>query len=195
MTTQGLRTAFPSPAAGWDQDRLAASLDIASRSARHGARRLGLDRADREDLRQDVLVILLERGGAFDPARGSWRAFAGTLARHAVTDRLRASGSGAAPVMVTMDLDALPAGSSATQPHRGAAAVTGDLDLVAAALPNAPRDVLRQIAGAGDLGTARREASQSSAAFYRALADLRCWLRAAGLRPTPTRRAPRRRGR
>lgn len=181
MATQGPRT--PPCSNTWDPDRLTAGLAIASRYARRGARRLALSRPDREDLRQDILVALLERGDRFDPTRGSWPAFATLLARHAVADRVRAQRTAVRPVFVDLDLDAFPAGASATQQDQLDPDLALDLARMGIDLPAAPRRLLHLIRTTTDVPEAQRRAPQSCAAFYRALNDLRFWLHAAGLRP------------
>lgn len=54
----------------------------AGSAARRLRRRLGLPACDREDLGQDLLIDLLRRLPAFDPARGSLGAFAGLVLRN-----------------------------------------------------------------------------------------------------------------
>ncbi|MGG5819607.1 sigma factor [Falsiroseomonas sp. HW251] len=182
MATQGPR---PSPQpASWDPDRLAASLAIAGRYAHRGGRRLSLSRCDREDLRQDILLAMLERDARFDAARGRWAAFATILAQHAVADRVRARRRGPRPVFVDLDLDAFPAGASATQCDEVDPDIALDLARVGDEIPAPCRLLLDLIRRTTDIADAQREASGSCAAFYRAMAELRCWLHAAGLRPT-----------
>ncbi|QYU66751.1 hypothetical protein J4558_17495 [Leptolyngbya sp. 15MV] len=181
MATQGLQHS-PHPAA-WDPHRTDASLAIAGRYARRGARRLALSRPDREDLRQDIIVALLERGARFDPTRGSWPAFATLLARHALADRVRAQRAAVRPVFLDLDLDAFPAGASATQQDQLDPDLALDLARMGIDLPAAPRRLLDLIRTTTDVPEAQRRAPQSCAAFYRALNDLRFWLHAAGLRP------------
>jgi DNA-directed RNA polymerase specialized sigma24 family protein len=181
MATQGPDTRNLSSA--WDASRLSTGLAIAAQQARRGARRLALSRADRDDLRQDILVAMLERGERLDPNRGSWPAFATVLARHVVADRVRARRAGSRPVFVDLDIDDFPAGASATQRDEVDADLALDLARVDAELPAAPRSLLDLIRATTDVADAQRRAPHSCASFYRALDDLRCWLRAAGLRP------------
>lgn len=54
----------------------------AEAAARRLQRRLGLPACDREDLVQDLLIDLLRRLPAYDPARGSLGAFAGLILRN-----------------------------------------------------------------------------------------------------------------
>ena len=57
-------------------------LDEADAAAARIRRRLGLPRADLDDLRQDLLVDLIRRLPAFDARRGSIGAFAGIILRN-----------------------------------------------------------------------------------------------------------------
>lgn len=57
---------------GREADRLAASL----------VRRLNLSPCQHDDIRQDLLVELFSRVKYFDPARGRWEAFVGTVLWH-----------------------------------------------------------------------------------------------------------------
>jgi RNA polymerase sigma-70 factor (ECF subfamily) len=56
--------------------------DEVDRAARRLVRRLGLPPADLDDLRQDLLLDLIHRFPAFDPARGTLGAFAGAVVRN-----------------------------------------------------------------------------------------------------------------
>jgi len=57
-------------------------LDEADTAAARLRRRLGLPRADLDDLRQDLLLDLIRRLPAFDATRGSIGAFAGIVLRN-----------------------------------------------------------------------------------------------------------------
>jgi RNA polymerase sigma-70 factor (ECF subfamily) len=190
MATQGPR--HPHQPAGWDPDRIAASLAIAHRYAHRGSRRLRLSRADREDLRQDILLTMLERAARFDPERGRWDAFATLLAQHAVADRVRAHRRSPRPVFFDLDLDAFPAGASATQADAVDPDIALDFARVGDEIPTPSGHLLDLIRTTTDIADAQRRAQGSCAAFYRAIAELRCWLHAAGLRPmrAPATRAP-----
>ncbi|MGK7864907.1 hypothetical protein [Falsiroseomonas sp. E2-1-a4] len=181
MDTQG--SPSPCQAAAWDPNRLAAGLAIARRYAQRGARRLNLPHTDRDDLSQNILVVLLERSARFDPDRANWDAFATVLAQHAVTDCVRARRGGARPVFVDIDLDSFPTGASATQFEQIDPDVALDLARVGADMPPHSCDLLDLICATADVAEAQRHARQSSATFYRALGELRCWLHAGGLRP------------
>lgn len=180
MPTQ--RADAPQKPPSLEATKLRIALGTASAQAARGARRLRLGRADRDDLRQDILVALLERLEQFDPARGGWGTFASMIARTVVADRARAS-RGQRFVYAELDLDQFPAGASATQQDYADPVLTLDLKRVAAELPLQPQELLRRLAAAGDVAATQRSDARSSTAFYRAIADLRCWLRAAGMRP------------
>jgi RNA polymerase sigma-70 factor (ECF subfamily) len=190
MKTQQDCSGIPAPS--WDQERLRIALVAAGYAAGKGARRLGLSRADREDLRQDILVVLIERSRQFDPDRSGWSTFAALLARHVVADRARAERESHAPILVPLDLDSLPAGCSLTCQGCTDPILSLDLRRVAAELPPAPQAMLRLLGAAGEVAEAQRASSRPRASFYRAVADLRCWLRASGMCPasaTPRRLA------
>lgn len=181
MTTQP-----PDPTPGaqtWDATQLRVALVTARHVASQGGRRLHLSAIDREDLLQDILLTLVERCHHFDPMRGAWSTFTNVLARHAVADRARAARLAAEPEFVPSDLDEFAAGSSATQQDRTDASLSLDLQRVADELPAEPGMTLRLLGATGDVADAQRVSTQSSAAFYRAISDLRFWLRASGMRP------------
>ncbi len=170
-------------ASDWDAQTLGAALAAARQQAARGARRLGLTRDDREDLQQDILVVLIERSRHYDPERATWAAYAGLVARHVIADRARALRETSQPEFEAVDVDAFPAGASVTQVDENDATLTLDLARVVAELPEAPQDMLRLLMATGDVAQAQHCSTLSTAGFYRALADLRCWLRASGLRP------------
>jgi DNA-directed RNA polymerase specialized sigma24 family protein len=64
------------------QSDLVTILDEADTAAARLRRRLGLPRADLDDLRQDLLVDLIRRLPAFDSTRGRIGAFAGIVLRN-----------------------------------------------------------------------------------------------------------------
>jgi DNA-directed RNA polymerase specialized sigma24 family protein len=167
----------------WDAAQLRVALVTAHHIASRGGRRLHLSAVDREDLRQDILLALVERCHHFDPMRGAWSTFTNVLARHVVADRAQAARLAAEPEFVPADLDEFAAGSSATQQDRTDPSLSLDLQRVADELPAEPRTTLRLLGATGDVADAQRVSTQSSAAFYRAISDLRFWLRASGMRP------------
>ena len=181
MATQGPRN--PAQPTGWGPERLAASLAIAHRYACRGARRLRLSRSDRDDLRQDILLTMLERAERFEPERAPWDAFATVLARHVVADRVQMRRAGVQREPVDIDLDALPAGSSVTQCEEVDHDLCLDLTRVGAEMPESCERLLDLLRSTDDIADAQRRSTGSCATFYRTLRELRCWLHAAGLRP------------
>ena len=183
MIAQG--TNAPPQLPPWNPEHLQNALTTAARYARSGARHLSLSASDRDDLQQDILLILLERGAQFDPARGSWRTFVTVLARRAVIDRARRP---AEPRMLSLDspeghrlAQMLPA--SDDQRHAVEFGIAFD------ALPDEPRALLHDIIQHTDLLAARDSCGASPATFYRRLNELRCWLRMVGAAP-PAGRPP-----
>jgi RNA polymerase sigma-70 factor (ECF subfamily) len=168
---------------GWDPPQLQRALSTAHHRAARGARRLKLCAADREDLRQDMLLAMLQRSSSFDPARGAWSTFVGLVARHVVADQARRARRQSEPVFVAIDLDSFPNGSSATQLDCADEDMALALLRVADELPRQPQCILRHLGAEGDVPGAQQASGMPSATFYRAVADLRCWLRAAGLHP------------
>lgn len=176
------RTDAPRQPPPWEAPELRVALATAAIQAARTARRQHLHRADRDDLRQDILVALLERRAQFDPARGAWSTFAGVVARSVVADQVRVR-QRQRITCLPLDLDQFPTGASATQQDCADADLTLDLRRVAAELPLQPAALLRLLATLGDVAAAQRTDARSCTAFYRAVADLRCWLRASGMRP------------
>lgn len=181
MTTQQDCTGIPDPI--WDDTTLRTALFTAGHAARKGAHRLSLSPADRDDLRQDILVVLIQRSRHFDPSRSAWPTFAALLARHVVADRARLERQSEAPVFVPLEVDDFPAGCSITCQEGGDPIVSLDLQRVVDELPPAPRGILHLVGAAGGVADAQRASSQPCASFYRSLADLRLWLRASGMGP------------
>jgi RNA polymerase sigma-70 factor (ECF subfamily) len=167
----------------WDRDHIAIALALADRQAGRCARQRSLGRADREDLRQEILLAVLERSHRFDAAIAPWAAFVILLARHAVADWLRAEQQRQSIGMVSIE-EMIDADAICDAP-----ALDDDADLRAAletflldAPPSACTTLLLIVAACGDVAAAQRASGLSTSAFYRALASLRFWLRAAGLR-------------
>jgi DNA-directed RNA polymerase specialized sigma24 family protein len=179
MTAQ--RHAQASEQAAWTTEQVRIALAIAHRQASREARRFRLDRADRDDLAQDLLVAMVARRALYDPSAGSWQGFLQAVAWHAVLDRRRARRRAAAGAAVALELDLFPDGASATSEGARAPDLALDLQRVAAELPAGPASLLRLIHDVADVAAAQRTAAMSSSVFYRALGDLRCWLRASGL--------------
>lgn len=66
-----------------DPRMLRVMMAAAAYHARKVARTMRLSDVDREDVEQDILLVLLERRRFFDPARGAWSSFADRVARQA----------------------------------------------------------------------------------------------------------------
>ena len=73
----------------WDERQVRVALAAARCHAARFARQRRLAREDREDLIQDILLVILEAGQRFDATRASWATFVAVLARRAVIDRAR----------------------------------------------------------------------------------------------------------
>jgi DNA-directed RNA polymerase specialized sigma24 family protein len=172
-----------SPGRGfWDSNHIAETIALAERQAGRCARQRQMGRADREDLRQAILLAMLERAHRFDPAIAPWAAFATRLARHAAADWLRAEQRRRAVTVPIEDLaDALGAmDASATD---GGTDVRTAIETFLRDVPRSARITLLLIAAAGgDVAAAQRASGLPPSSFYRALAALRFWLHAAGLR-------------
>ena len=177
----------------WDDVHTKVALEAAAHQAARWARRGRRQQADCEDLRQDILLAILERADHFDPRQAAWPTFVSLLARHVVGDRLRADAKAMASEAVQMDLTALSAVTkltSITMPEAGddelISVLRIDLDQLAEVLPIQARDTLALLVMTqGDIAAAQRASTRSSSAFYRAVAELRLWLRAAGLAVDP----------
>lgn len=165
----------------WDEDRLSVALAAARHHAACHARRAVLTACDREDLRQEVLLALVIRAGRHQPALGAWSTYAALVARHALADAAALRRRQAVAIVSEPDADAL-AEQAGDDPRDGLIARL-DLQRLWPALPPRLRAVLCLVAREGSLADACRESAMPPAAFYRAIADLRLWLSAAGLGP------------
>ena len=176
----------------WDDVHTRTAMATASHLAGRWARRGRRGDADRDDLRQDILLAIVERADRFDPTQAAWPTFVSLLARHVVADRHRADAQAAKTAPVLLDLVALSATTaltSITQPEAGDDELASlrriDLQHLAKVLPEQPRETLALLVMTqGDVAAAQRASGISCSAFYRAVADLRLWLRAGGLATT-----------
>lgn len=66
-----------------DPRMLRVMMAAAAYHARRVARTMRISDVDREDVEQDILLVLLERRRFFDPGRGAWSSFAERVARQA----------------------------------------------------------------------------------------------------------------
>lgn len=167
----------------WDERQVRTALAAARCHAAGFARQRRLAREDREDLIQDILLVLLEASPRYDAARASWATFVAVLARRAIIDRARQP---SLPECVSLD------GRAAADILSSLVLPQADPDIAVAFgrvdedLPPEPRALLRRIILHRDVAVARDAGDVSPATFYRELHDLRCWLRALGVRPAPT---------
>ncbi|WP_409717715.1 sigma factor [Pseudorhodoplanes sp.] len=85
MRTANASAAQAAPASDrcFDQPSLRTMMSAAAYHARRVARTMRLSNVEREDVEQDILLVMLERRRFFDPARGAWSAFADRVARQA----------------------------------------------------------------------------------------------------------------
>lgn len=152
--------------------------------ARKVARTMRLSDVDREDVEQDILLVLLERRRFFDPARGAWSSFADRVARQAaqgVADDIGAErrirgGSLDQPVgddgsttlgELIEDRLQVPDAEKALQLSLALARFVGELpdELALVARLSLLED--------GDLAEAQRRSGLSTSEFYRRLREVR----------------------
>lgn len=170
----------------WDGDQIATALALADRQASRCARQRSLGEADREDLRQEILLAVVERAHRFDPATAPWAAFVTLLARHAIADWLRAEQTHRSAGMISIeemiDADATVDALAVADTDRGADLRAALEAFLLDAPPSACTTLLLIAAACGDVAAAQRASGLPPSSFYRALAALRFWLHAAGLR-------------
>ena len=183
-------------------DDIETIISEAASAARRLRRRLGLPACDREDLGQDLLIDLLRRLPAFDPARGSLGAFAGLVLRNQssriairIMRERRAQGGG------LLSLDA-PSGPEDQRPlaetigeddglsawhgqATNACAFTEQHQAVQTAVSRLPPEDRRLCAALAHrpVSALASEGFGSRSGLYRRLADLRHVLTAHGLGP------------
>lgn len=168
-------------------------LAAAAYQARRVARTLKLSQADREDVEQEILLVLLERRRFFDPARGPWTPFAHRIARQAaqsVADALVAARKLAAlsldqPIEATFDSETATSAETIGDP---AAPTEGDilgnlslLRFLATLPPDLRIAADAALAADGDLADAQRALGLSTSEFYRRLREVRYRLVSMGL--------------
>jgi DNA-directed RNA polymerase specialized sigma24 family protein len=167
-----------------DPRMLRVMMAAAAYHARKVARTMRLSDVDREDVEQDILLVLLERRRFFDPARGAWSSFADRIARQAaqgVADEIGAKrriGGG------SLDQPAGGGGSTLGElieaSHRPSPDAEQDLQLpltlarFVAELPDELAMVARlSLLEDGDLAEAQRRSGLSTSEFYRRLREIR----------------------
>ncbi len=167
----------------WDKDRIRVACAAARHHARRFARQRRLGRADQEDLTQDILLAIVEAAGRYDASRAAWSTYVALLAQHVVIDHLRSISPVETVWLDASGNDGIARTLAAEQPDPDLPLSLGS---AAGDLPPAPQALLRLILAHRNMVDARTASGVSPAGFYRGLGDLRCWLRAAGLHPTPS---------
>jgi DNA-directed RNA polymerase specialized sigma24 family protein len=164
----------------WDESQVRTALAAARCHAARFARQRRLSQADREDLIQDILLVILEAGPRFDAKRACWATFVAVLARRAIIDRARQP---SLPECVSLDCSAAADILSSLVVPQADPDIAVAFGRVDGDLPREPLALLRRIILHRDVAAARDAGAVSPATFYRELHDLRCWLRALGVRP------------
>ena len=168
-----------------DSRTLRIMMASAAYHARKVARTMRLSKVDREDVEQEILLVLLERRRFFDATRGAWSSFAHRVARQAaqgVADQI-----GAERRIHSNSLDR-PAGNEKTitlgevmeARQRISPDVERELQLplvladFVAELPDQLALVARlSLLEDGDLAQAQRRSGLSTSEFYRRLREVR----------------------
>lgn len=168
-----------------DPRMLRVMMAAAAYHARKVARTMRLSDVDREDVEQDILLVLLERRRFFDPARGAWSSFADRIARQAAQGVADEIGAERRIRGGSLDQPAGDDGSTTLGELIEADQFTGPDSEASLQLPLA---LARFIAGLpdelamvarlslledGDLAEAQRRSSLSTSEFYRRLREVR----------------------
>jgi DNA-directed RNA polymerase specialized sigma24 family protein len=159
-------------------------MAAAAYHARKVARTMRLSDVDREDVEQDILLVLLERRRFFDPARGAWSSFADRVARQAAqgiadeigTERRMRGGSldqpggdGGSTTLSELIADRVQ-GPDTEQTLQ----LSLTLAHFVAELPDELALVARlSLLEGGDLAEAQRRSGLSTSEFYRRLREIR----------------------
>jgi DNA-directed RNA polymerase specialized sigma24 family protein len=180
-----------------DAMTLRTMMAAAAYQARRVARTLKLSPAEREDVEQEILLVLLERRRFFDPARGPWTPFAHRIARQAaqsVADALVAARKISA-VSLDQPWDAaLDRELGRLADAIADDAVPGEPDILynmsfMGFLATLPPDLRcaadAALAADGDLADAQRALGLSTSEFYRRLREVRYRLFSIGLARFP----------
>lgn len=175
-----------------DAMMLRTMMAAAAYQARRVARTLRLSQADREDVEQEILLVLLERRRFFDPARGPWTPFAHRIARQAaqsVADALVAArkffaSSIDVPREAALDGEMTARDAIADDAAPTESDILGNLSL-SEFLATLPPDLRcaadAALAADGDLADAQRALDLSTSEFYRRLREVRYRLVSIGL--------------
>ena len=183
-------------------DDIETIISEADAAARRLRRRLCLPIYEREDLGQDLLIDLLRRLPAYDPARGNIGAFANIVLRNQASRiairhhrQRRAQGGSLLSLEVPLAGSREPVGETLSEDdglaawhgqHCCAAAVTELHHALQAALAQLPAEDRRFCAALAHrpVTALAAEGFGSRSALYRRLADLRHVLTAHGLGPS-----------
>ena len=173
--------------------------NAAATRAHRLAARLRLSTEDRQDVQQELVVDMLERGDQFDPSRGCAGTFTGVVSEHRATelmdrlikDRMRlVFGFGS------------PANNDPESPPGPDEQITNevttwgddrdlfldtntlrDLETAVAYMNDEQADLFHLLSIHQDLPCAAKSSGMASATFYRRVADLQMHLRMFGIRP------------
>lgn len=168
-----------------DPRTLRVMMAAAAYHARKVARTMRLSDIDREDVEQDILLVLLERRRFFDPARGAWSSFADRIARQAaqgVADEIGAERRirGGSLDQPTGDGGSATLGELIEASHCPVPDAEQDLQLplmltkFIGGLPDGLALVARwSLQEDGDLAEAQRRSGLSTSEFYRRLREVR----------------------
>jgi DNA-directed RNA polymerase specialized sigma24 family protein len=169
-----------------DDGMLQAMRAAAVFQARRIGRTLKLSAEEREDVEQEILLVLLERRRFFDPERGPWVPFAHKIARQAaqsVADSLAAARRHTVPMGQTSttsadgEADSMDiAGSIVDDRTPTEAGILAAISVVASvsALPHELRLVAEVALEAdGELAEAQRATGLSTSEFYRRMREIR----------------------
>ena len=178
-----------------DAMTLRTMMAAAAYQARRVARILKLPQVDREDVEQEILLVLLERRRFFDPARGSWTPFAHRIARQAAQSVADALVAARKTVSLDQPLEAASDDEITTVAYTVAddtAPTEADildalsfLSFVATLPPELRCAADAALAADGDLADAQRALGISSSEFYRRLREVRYRLVSIGLARFP----------
>lgn len=176
---------FPTLEPPLDGRALRIMLGTAAYHASRVARTMRLSEADREDVEQEILLVLLERRRFFDPTRGAWSSFADRVGRQAaqgVADEIGADRRvrGGSLDQPTGDDGSTTLGELIEADQFGGldAEEVRQLPLVLANFVAGLPDELAMVARLslhedGDLAHAQRRSGLSTSEFYRRLREVR----------------------
>ncbi|WP_157928844.1 sigma factor [Pararhizobium haloflavum] len=157
--------------------QLDAALRTAAFQAQRLVRTLSMPEADRDDLRQTIVLVVMGKARRFDDTKSSWPTFIALIARHAAADLARRTHR--APVLEPLD----GAEYAIADPSAPDQDLRVDIRDAMARLPPALAHLIDLLAETGSVAAAQRKSALSPATFYRRMHDLRMQFLAAGLAP------------